>query len=117
MNFVLSNEKLKSELRNNKNDHAIEWIKENIHEDWILAKSLKYSIGMHHGALPRHLSSSIIDLFDSNRGGVRYLFCTSTLIEGVNTSAKNVVLFDKKKGSKPIDYFDFKNIAGRSGRM
>ncbi|MFA5173025.1 MAG: helicase-related protein [Candidatus Paceibacterota bacterium] len=115
LKYVLLNEKLKSELQNNNNDNAIDWIKENIHEDWILAKSLKYSIGMHHGALPRHLSSSIIDFF--NRGDVRYLFCTSTLIEGVNTSAKNVVLFDEKKGSKAIDYFDFKNIAGRSGRM
>ena len=45
------------------------------------------------------------------------MFCTSTLIEGVNTAAKNVVLFDKKKGPKVIDYFDYKNIAGRSGRM
>jgi hypothetical protein len=39
------------------------------------------------------------------------------LIEGVNTSAKNIILFDKKKGIRPIDYFDFRNIAGRSGRM
>lgn len=115
LKFVMSSEELKLELQTDDNDNIIEWIKENIHEDWILAKALKYSIGMHHGALPRHLSSSIIDFF--NRGKVRYLFCTSTLIEGVNTSAKNVVLFDRKKGSKPIDYFDFKNIAGRSGRM
>lgn len=43
--------------------------------------------------------------------------CTSTLIEGVNTSAKNVILFDKDKGGQPIDFFDYKNIAGRSGRM
>lgn len=114
LKFVMLSAEFKSELNNN-NNNIVEWIKENIHEDWILAKALKYSIGMHHGALPRHLSSSIIDLF--NLGKVRYLFCTSTLIEGVNTSAKNVVLFDKKKGSKPIDYFDFKNIAGRSGRM
>jgi Helicase conserved C-terminal domain len=115
LKYVLSYPQLKSELQTDGNAHIIEWIKENIHEDWIFAKALKYSIGMHHGALPRHLSSSVIDLF--NKGGIRYLFCTSTLIEGVNTSAKNVVLFDKKKGSKPIDYFDFKNIAGRSGRM
>lgn len=48
---------------------------------------------------------------------IKWLFCTSTLIEGVNTSAKNVILFDKKKGLKQIDYFDYRNIAGRSGRM
>jgi len=35
----------------------------------------------------------------------------------VNTAAKNVILFDKKKGPKPIDFFDYRNIAGRSGRM
>lgn len=115
LKYVLSSRSLRSELKNDNNRNIIEWIERNIHEDWILSKSLNYSIGMHHGALPRHLSSSIIDLF--NRGEIRYLFCTSTLIEGVNTSAKNVVLFDKKKGSKPIDYFDFKNITGRSGRM
>jgi hypothetical protein len=39
------------------------------------------------------------------------------LIEGVNTAAKNVILFDRKKGPKPIDFFDYRNIAGRSGRM
>ena len=76
---------------------------------------LEYSIAFHHGALPRHLGSSIVDAF--NNGGVRFLFCTSTLIEGVNTTAKNVVLYDKRKGPKPIDFFDYRNIAGRSGRM
>lgn len=25
------------------------------------------------------------------------IFCTSTIIEGVNTSAKNVVIFDEKR--------------------
>jgi len=49
---------------------------------------------------------------------LNYLFCTTTIIEGVNTSAKNVVYFDKTKGYlKPIDYFDYNNIKGRSGRM
>src|SRR3989344_19032 len=94
---------------------VIEWIKENINENWIVAKALGYSIGIHNGIIPRHLASSVVDSF--NNGKIRYLFCTSTLIEGVNTSAKNVVLLDRMKGPKPIDYFDFKNIAGRTGRM
>ncbi|MFA5084048.1 MAG: DEAD/DEAH box helicase [Candidatus Paceibacterota bacterium] len=93
----------------------MEWIKENIDENWIMSKALDYSIGIHNGIIPRHLSSSIVDSFNNEK--IRYLFCTSTLIEGVNTSAKNVVLLDRMKGPKPIDYFDFKNIAGRTGRM
>lgn len=92
-----------------------QWIRENIAEEWCLVDLLGCGIGFHHGGLPRHLGSAIVDAF--NAGDIRYLFCTSTLIEGVNTTAKNILLFDKKKGVKPIDYFDFRNIAGRSGRM
>lgn len=97
------------------NNDVIEWIKESINDKWSLNDALEFGIAFHHGAVPRHLGSTIVDYF--NNGSVRWLFCTSTLIEGVNTSAKNVVLFDKKKGPKPIDFFDYKNIAGRSGRM
>lgn len=48
---------------------------------------------------------------------IKYLFCTSTIIEGVNTSAKNIIYFDAKKGSNIVDYFDYSNINGRAGRM
>ncbi len=98
-----------------KNLDIIEWIDENIHPDWMLKKGLICSAGIHHGALSRHIGSTMVDYF--NKRYIKFLFCTSTLIEGVNTSAKNVVLFDKKKGIKLIDYFDFKNISGRSGRF
>jgi hypothetical protein len=43
--------------------------------------------------------------------------CTSTLIEGVNTTAKNVVIVDHKLNRKALDLFTFNNIRGRSGRM
>jgi hypothetical protein len=52
-----------------------------------------------------------------DEGILRYLVCTSTLIEGVNTRAKNVVVFDKRIATKNFDYFTYKNITGRSGRM
>jgi hypothetical protein len=97
------------------NEIVIEWLSENINANWFLLEGLQRFTAIHHGAVPRHLGSTIVDLF--NKRTVRYLFCTSTLIEGVNTSAKNVILFDKKKGTKDIDFFDYKNIAGRSGRM
>lgn len=98
-----------------KNIEIIEWISENVNPLWSLSNALRYKAAFHHGALPRHLGSSIVDAF--NIGAIRWLFCTSTLIEGVNTTAKNVILFDKKKGTKQIDFFDYKNIAGRSGRL
>lgn len=97
------------------NKDIIDWIEENIHEKWALGSALKCGLAFHHGYLPRHLGSAIVDGF--NQGHIRYIFCTSTLIEGVNTTAKNVVLFDQHKGMKPIDFFDYRNIVGRSGRM
>lgn len=92
-----------------------DWIREYIHRDWALPDLLDNGIGIHHGAIPRHICSTIVDKFNLHE--INYLFCTSTLIEGVNTSAENVILFDKKKGRKPIDFFDFKNISGRAGRF
>ncbi len=105
----------KTEYRERNRD-IIDWVGENISADWGLVKCLEAGVGFHNGSLPRHLGSSIVDAF--NAGSIKYLFCTSTLIEGVNTTAKNIVLFDNTKGNKtPIDFFDYKNIAGRSGRM
>jgi len=105
----------------NNNFTIIEWIKENISKDWGIIQNLIYGIGIHDGALQKHITSSIIDYFNS--GQINYLFCTSTIIEGVNTSAKNIIYFDEFKGLKPngrpkeIDFFDYSNIKGRAGRM
>jgi hypothetical protein len=94
----------------------VEWIRQTLGDNWSLIKCLSLGIGIHDAALQKHITSSIIQYFNDNK--LSFLFCTSTIIEGVNTSAKNVVYFGKKKGlSIPIDYFDYSNIKGRAGRM
>lgn len=93
----------------------VEWINKNISKQWSLSKELQYGIAIHDGSLQKHIGASVIKYF--NDGQLKFLFCTSTIIEGVNTSAKNVILFDGKKGGKQIDYFDYSNIKGRSGRL
>lgn len=94
----------------------VEWIKENVNNSWSVIDCLNNRIGIHDGALQKHITSSIINYFNEKK--LSFLFCTTTIIEGVNTTAKNVVFFDKKKGNKiPIDFFDHSNIKGRSGRF
>lgn len=94
----------------------VEWINVYIDPEWNLADCLKKQIAFHDGILPKHISTSIIDYF--NRGKISFLFCTTTIIEGVNTSAKNIMYFDATKGkSTPIDFFDYSNIKGRAGRL
>lgn len=91
------------------------WIKENIAYNWSLTNCLLNQIAVHDGALPKHIATSIIHYF--NAGKLKVLFCTNTIIEGVNTSAKNVILYDNKIGNRQIDYFDYANIKGRAGRL
>lgn len=92
-----------------------DWIKRNYHPEWTLALALETGIAIHHGKIPRSLGQLFVELF--NEGLIRILICTSTLIEGVNTSAKNVFIYDKKLGNSNFDYFSFCNIRGRVGRM
>lgn len=96
--------------------NIIEWISENISKNWSVVNLLRFKIGIHDGALQKHITSTVIDHF--NNGELNYLFCTTTIIEGVNTSAKNIVFFDSTKGIRtPIDFFDYSNIKGRAGRL
>lgn len=83
--------------------------------NWIVVKALKKGIGIHHGLIPKYIQKEIIELF--NKGFIRVLLSTTTITEGVNTTAKNVLVLSSKKGDKPLKKFDALNIEGRAGRF
>lgn len=83
--------------------------------DWIVVKALKGRVGIHHSLVPKYIQKEIINLF--NEGSLLCLFSTTTITEGVNTTAKNIIITSNKKGHKPLRQFDAKNIAGRAGRF
>ena len=91
------------------------WIGENYHPEWPVALGNEHGIAIHHGRLPRSLGQLFVHLFNENE--IKVLICTSTLIEGVNTSAANVFVYDKKINRTDFDFFSFENIRGRVGRM
>lgn len=84
-------------------------------EYWTLIKCLEFGIGIHHGKMPKYIQNEILRQFNKV-DGLNYLFCTSTIIEGVNTIARNVVMLSNSYGSGDIKKFAFKNIKGRAGR-
>ena len=92
-----------------------EWLSANYHPEWRVVQALRSGVAIHTGPMPRSLQRVMIRLFGQD--SVSVLVCTSTLIEGVNTSAKNVIVYDKKINNKQIDYFTFSNVRGRAGRM
>lgn len=91
------------------------WMVENYGGSWGLSDAVAIGVGVHHGRIPRALASRFVSLFNENKLPV--LICTSTLIEGVNTAAKSVLIYDKKIDNKPYDFFTFANIRGRAGRL
>ncbi len=83
---------------------------------WSIINCLKHGIGIHHGQIPKYIQTQILDEFNKKDTGLKYLFCTSTIIEGVNTSAKNVVMVANSIGKNEQKIFSQKNIKGRAGR-
>jgi len=97
-------------------DLFADWLSKNYDVNWSLTKLISREIGIHNGRLHRSLSQIQVKLFEEETG-IRNLISTSSIIEGVNTSAENVVIWRNRKGSAKLDDFTYKNIIGRSGRM
>lgn len=93
----------------------IKLVKKSIHRDYILSKILVNEVSIHYGNLPLNIRQEIENLFKLNI--IKYLVCTSTLLEGVNLPAKNIFIRKPQRGSQsPLNSTDFWNLAGRAGR-
>jgi hypothetical protein len=93
------------------------WLATNYHPNWKLTALVKRGVGIHTGQLHRSLSQIQVRLFEEAKGGLQTLISTSSIIEGVNTSAENVIVWSNKKGQLKLDDFTYRNIIGRGGRM
>lgn len=101
---------------NNQNiKELIKLVKTTIHKDYVLSKVLDYKIAFHYGNMPLLVRQEIERLFKENE--IKYLVCTSTLLEGVNLPATAVFIRKPTRGKgKPLNENDFWNLAGRAGR-
>jgi len=97
-------------------NHFAKWLRQNYVQDWDLADLVERGTGIHNGSMHRCLSQIQIRLFENDRG-LDNIVSTSSIIEGVNTSAQNVIIWRSKIGSSKLKNFSYKNIIGRGGRM
>lgn len=93
-----------------------EWLGKNYEYNWRLPILVKRGIGIHTGQLHRSLSQIQVKLFEEEKGLSR-LVSTSSIIEGVNTSAENVIVWTTSTRGFSLDSFSYKNVIGRAGRM
>ena len=101
-----------AELKN-----LIKEIEEDIHGDCFLIETLRKGVAYHVAYIPARIKEKIEKLF--KKGDIRTIFCTSTLLEGVNFPAENLFLFLESNSYWLKDNFrvDFKNLIGRVGRI
>ena len=93
-----------------------DWLKINYGDSFSLCRLSERGIGIHNGKMHRSLSQIQVKLFEYTEG-LDTIISTSSIIEGVNTQAEQVIVWSNKKGSHKFDYFTYRNIIGRAGRM
>lgn len=92
-----------------------EFIRETVHEKYLLASYVLRGVAFHYGDIPLTIKLRIEEQF--KLGNIKYLACTSTLLEGVNLPCRNIFIRNPKKGANnPMTTADFWNLAGRAGR-
>jgi len=96
-------------------EEVIELVREHLHEKYYLIDCLKKGVAFHFGNLPQLIRERVEKLFEEKV--IDFLFCTSTLLEGVNLPAKNIFILANKIGLSKFTDIDFWNLAGRAGRM
>ena len=112
-NLILeTSPKIDSVLLNDFSD----WLGKNYDYNWNLTLLAKRGVGVHNGSLHRSLSQIQIKLFEENEG-LNRLISTSSIIEGVNTSAENVIVWMTSGRGLQFSNFAYKNLIGRAGRM
>ncbi len=87
-----------------------------IHKDYYLADLIKKGVAYHVGYLPLSIRTKIEDLYRNRK--IKTVFCTSTLIEGVNLPADNLIVVSCKMGARGnMNQVEFRNLLGRVGRI
>ncbi|WP_175635984.1 DEAD/DEAH box helicase [Pedobacter ghigonis] len=93
----------------------IEFVEEEIHPMYELIPCLKQKTAYHHGYLPEIVRKEIEYCF--LEGAITNLFCTTTLLQGVNLPANNLFIPIAEKRNIKLTPFDFSNLMGRAGRI
>lgn len=94
-----------------------EWLWKNYTTSWSLPNLIKRWFWIHNWRLHRSISQIQVKLLEEV-SGIDNLISTSSIIEWVNTSAKNVILWKSKiNWNRNLDEFSYRNIIGRWWRM
>lgn len=104
-----------NEINNNSLKKLSEYIDDKISPEYYLGQLTRKGLAFHIGRLPANVRRKIENEY--KEGAIQTIFCTSTLMEGVNLPADNIFVFDLKNGRRGMSDVDFNNLIGRAGRL
>lgn len=108
-------ERFLPEKSNDNIDTICNTLKEYINKDYDLIDYLKKGIVYHFGAMPDNVRN-YVEKCVKEEDNLKYIFCTSTLLEGVNMPFDKLFILDLKKGRGNLTYNHLKNLIGRINR-
>lgn len=107
----IEDERYKAFLKHLQDNYDTEGI-----EEWYVITALKLGVGIYVSSMPRYIKREIIRLFDM--GVIKNLIVTTAFVEGVNSSAKNIIITSGYTGGHvELNEMALLNISGRAGRF
>lgn len=92
------------------------FLHQEVHPQYRLASLVRKGVAFHYGNIPQIIRGKIEELLRNRK--LRFVCCTSTLLQGINLPAKNIFVENPRKGrNSPMKKGDFWNLAGRAGRL
>lgn len=109
-----------AEIHSDRSERALDdlasFLRQEVHRDYGLASIVGKGVAFHYGNIPQIIRGRLEELLKDRT--IRFVCCTSTLLQGMNLPAKNIFVENPKRGSgSPMQKGDFWNLAGRAGRL
>jgi hypothetical protein len=113
---LYANNRVEKEVFTNREKALIKYLEEYIHPKFELINLLKKGIAIHMADLDAYTKRQIEKIFMEKESSLNFLLCTSTLAQGVNLNARNL-LYLPPQGQFNNYKLDMKNLFGRVGRL
>ncbi|MGF6486533.1 DEAD/DEAH box helicase [Pseudomonas frederiksbergensis] len=91
-------------------------LENNFDKQYNLIGCLRRGVMYHHGSIPDTIRLYLENLFSKSKA-LKYLVCSSTLLEGVNLPIERLFLIDNRKGGSKLTSSQLKNLVGRVNRF
>ena len=102
-------------IKDNELNEFSDFLKQYICDKYDLVDLIKRGVAYHYSMIPNIIKMGIEDL--AQKGKLKVIACTSTLLEGINVQANNIYIYNPKKNTEFLSDLEFWNLSGRAGRM